>query len=190
MGVEYAHGIFVADLMWRPTWHQVQAISGVLQDAGFRRETPLEPIRELPANLTIVHAGIEGPRVSAIVGPSHYDDLDEDDRYIQSVVVVFGVDFKQVLSEEYGGDVLVLPDVPDADVDCGARMQLVYPATWEATLPKARRPGLFWRSGIIIDCGKDVPAIADEDRRLVDRGLIARFERAFETPLVELGWIY
>jgi hypothetical protein len=191
MGVEYAHGIFVADLMWRPTWPQVRAVSDVLHSAGFRRKTRLEVLRDVPANLTIVHAGIEGPRVREIVGPSHYEGIADTDRYIQDAVAVFGVDLKKPLTEEYGGDVIATPGPPPDDPpDCGAKMQFVYPATWETPLPRMRRPGLFWRSGIVIDCGKDVPAIADDDRRLPNRALLRQLEAAFETSLIELGWIY
>jgi hypothetical protein len=191
MGLEYAHGILVADLRWRPTWRHVEAVSAVLERAGMHRETPLDPRGELPANVALTYAEITGSRVHEIVGPSRYIGVSEHDRYILDVVAVFGVDFKQPITEEYGDDIIAWPDTPLADTsDRRVRTQFVYPATWESRLPRARRPGLFWRSGVVLNCGKDAPALLDEDRQLSDRALVRELESAFETPLVELGWIY
>lgn len=54
------------------------------------------------------------------------------------------------------------------------------------------------RSGLILDCGKDLPAIAEEasetpgegSRPLPNREFVAALENAFGTTLVEQGWIY
>lgn len=89
MGLEYAHGIFVADLMWRPAWRHVEAVNSVLERAGMIRETVLAPRGELPANLALAYAEITGPRVEEIVGPSRYIGVSRRDRYILDVVAVF-----------------------------------------------------------------------------------------------------
>jgi hypothetical protein len=192
MGVEYAHGIFVADLMWRPTWRHVEAVTSALDRAGLHRETPFDPTTDLPANLALAYAEITGLRVREIVGPSNYVGVSERDRYILDVVAVFGVDIKRPMTEEYGREIIAWPDGDiDEDPDHLLRTQFVYPATWESPLPKARRPGQFWRSGVVFNCGKNVPAIVnDDDRELVDRMLVQELERAFKTTVVELGWIY
>jgi hypothetical protein len=177
--------------MWRPTWRHVEAVSSALERAGLHRETPLDTRGALPANLALAYAEITGLRVGELVGPSRYIGVSEGDRYILDVVAVFGVDFKQPMTEEYGRDVIAWPDGDiDEDPDPRLRTQFVYPATWTSPLPKARRPGVFWRSGVVFNCGKDVPAIVDDDRELVDRMLVQELERAFQTPLVELGWVY
>jgi hypothetical protein len=48
-------------------------------------------------------------------------------------------------------------------------------------------PGV-WRSGITIDCGKDVPEIADT--RPLPSALVRELEQALGTTLVEQGWFY
>jgi hypothetical protein len=206
MGVEYAHGIFVADLMWRPTWRHVDAISELLTSHGFAPQEPAlyelagepEPLDErgdLPPNLFLAHDGLEGGPVRDLLGPSAYDDLSDEDRYIQWVGAVFGVDFKEVLAEGLDDAVIAAPREGDSaiepdDREVGVGWQRVYPATWSATLPTLRRPGAIWRSGLVIDCGKDVPAIAKGGARLPARGFVEAIERALGTKVVELGWIY
>ena len=61
MGVEYAHGIFVADLTWRPTRRHVDAVCSIL-DRIFDRETDL-PSGELPPNLVVSYAPPRGAHV-------------------------------------------------------------------------------------------------------------------------------
>ncbi|MGN6111090.1 MAG: hypothetical protein ACTHU0_38690 [Kofleriaceae bacterium] len=54
------------------------------------------------------------------------------------------------------------------------------------------------RSGLILDCGKDLPSIAEEatetpgenTKPLPAKAFVADLEQAFGTKLVEQGWIY
>jgi hypothetical protein len=211
MGVEYSHGIYVADLSWRPGWQHVEAVRGVLARWGF---VPLEPelyvlgdeaeevaeetVRAaLPENLMAIYDGIEGAEVTRIMGPSAYDDIADEDRYIQSVTVMFGSDYKVLISETLDTDVIEPPRDGDTAIDRAEARESyadfchVYPATWTTAPPRTEAATEFagvWRCGITIDCGKDVPAIADT--RPLPCELVRELEQALGTKVVEQGWFY
>lgn len=190
MGIEYAHGIFVADLMWGPERRHVDAACSVL-DHAFERETEI-PSGELPPNLAISYARPRGPRVATLMGPSAYDGVADDDRYLMSINLVFGVDFKRPFNEA-AEPPLALPRNGTAPIPSAPRRWLrhhdVYPASWSTTPPEPSTPGSFWRSGLVLDCGKDVPAFASKGASLPGE-LVRLLAVAFETALVEYGWFY
>jgi hypothetical protein len=210
MGVAYSHGIFVEDLDWRPTWHHVAAVRGVLAKWGFAPMEPefflltdeSEPLDEadvrssLPDNLMATYEGLEGEQVTRIMGPSMYKDLADEDRYIFSVIAIYGVDFKVVDSETLDAEVIEPPTTNGVAVENSpAREQFtssfVYPATWATTPPRTKANTEFsgvWRSGITIECDKDVPEIADT--RPLPCELVRDLEQAFGTKLVEQGWFH
>ena len=210
MGVEYAHGIYVADLSWRPAWHHVDAVREVLGRWGFvpmdpelyvlgdgAEEIDEEAARgEFPENLMALYDGTEGEAVTRVMGRSA-DDVDDLDRYIQSVTVIFGVDYKLLFSETLEPEVIEPPRNDGVPVEAAEVRQAyshfahVYPATWATTPPRTKTNTQFsgvWRSGITIDCGKDVPEIADT--RPLPCTLVRELEAALGTKLVEQGWVY
>lgn len=216
MGVEYAHGLFVADLSWKPSWAAARAVVDVL--AAWKLVAPAPQVFQvggetteiaaarafqgaMPANVLIKSDGTEDKAVvEKIVGASAQDT---DDRYIQSIEIVFGSDFKVLMSEAHG---LVVESPPTHDGmeievsdDYTVTWSEIYPASWQATPPTivahgpVKLPRGFtgaWRSGVIIDCGKDVPAIVETGEPLPAKDLVDALERAFGTKLVEVSWIY
>ncbi|HEY5924516.1 MAG TPA: hypothetical protein VIV11_22715 [Kofleriaceae bacterium] len=212
MGVEYSHGIYVEDLHWRPAWQHVEAVRAVLARYGF---TPMDPElyvlgdaaeeieddavpEEMPDNVMAVYEGPEGEAVTRVMGPSLYEEVTDEDRYIQSVTVIFGVDFKVLFSETIDAEVIEPPRLGNAIIETSeARASYspfshVYPATWATTPPLTRSRTVFpgvWRCGITIDCGKDVPAIGEAEAPL-PCPLVRELEAVLGTSLVEQGWFY
>jgi hypothetical protein len=207
------HGLFVADLAWRPAYEHVEKVHAVLEKWNLANGRELyvsgEPVTEasikraMPDNLHAAYEGAEGAAVVAVMGESQYG-LGEDTRYLQSVSVVLGVDIKVLRAESFdfaitkpameGKKKLELDDFYD---EVGSHA--VFRATWNTALPKLgtpKRHGVMdfsgmWRSGIVLDCGKDLPEIAEEqDRPLPATAFHADLEQAFGTKLVECGWIY
>ncbi len=204
MGVEYTHGLFVVDTNWRPTWRHVEQVDAVLTRWGFRRaDSPYyalagEDCHEIdgatasgiPPNFMVVYDGLEGPVVSAVIGPSMYPSVDESDRYILSTILYLGADYKVVQAE--GEEVEVRATTEQLDgVSALPAFVDVYPATWSTSRPTSDGPREFdriWRCGLVLDCHKDVPAIATDQAKLPTRDFVRELEAAFETRLVELGW--
>ncbi|HSD85867.1 MAG TPA: hypothetical protein VLB44_00075 [Kofleriaceae bacterium] len=157
---------------------------------------------ELPANLRLQGDWIDDTRVvRSVVGPSAYGLKDR--RYIAGTDVILGTDFKVLNSEEHGFVVATPPKNGRAKVEesyaYAVSQHQVYPASWTTTPPKVTASGYVspprgfsgvWRSGLIIDCHKDVPTIAEDHAPLPAKGLKTALERAFGTSLVELGWYH
>lgn len=210
MGVAYSHGIYVEDLNWRPTWHHIEAVREVLGKYGFVPMDPefftlgeaAEDIDEdavrgaFPDNLMAAYEGLDGEAVVPIMGPSMYKELADEDRYIVSVIAIFGVDYKVLNSESLDAEVIEPPKNGDVTVESSEVRQhyagaLVYPATWATTPPRTRSNTDFsgvWRSGITIFCDKDVPEIADT--RPLPCALVRELEQALHTKLIEQGWFH
>ncbi len=218
MGVEYAHGLFISDLTWRPTWETTRKLVAVLAEWGLLDESPTlyrltsedhEEIPaaeaftgELPSNLHIVGEWIDDATiVENVVGPSAYGQMEQ--RYIASTEVILGSDFRVLLSEEHEFGVEVPPmngrtEVEAAELDLLCQSES-YPASWTTTPPKVCAEGSVppppgfsgvWRSGVVIDCHKDVPQIAEDQASLPAKGLTRALEKALGTKLVELGWYH
>ena len=213
MGVEYAHGLFVPDLDWRPTWGHVGAVHEVFAKwklATARQKVSLHEIgnagtiaidakraaKAMPANLISMYGEIKGGRAVELVGASRYA-IKDSQRYISSIMVVLGVDFKLVSNDSFEVEVTTpakngkVPVEIEDDLVTG---QPVFRASWTTKPPNTRRPrgstfSGVWRSGIIIDCGKDLPAI-DEGEPLPAKGFRAGLEKALGTKLVEVGWYH
>lgn len=211
MGVEYAHGLFVVDLAWRPAWAHVERVHAVMVRWGLAAGRPAfieagdfdaEPLdeaevaRALPPNLELDYGTVEGDAVARLVGPSRYG---LPDRYIQKLSVVLGVDFKVLTADGCGIEVVTPPAGADgeeleSELISGLLGSDIFPADWDATPPVTTAPGAFtgvWRSAVLLDCGKDLPEISDEPGSpLPAAGFRAELEDALGTRLVERGWIY
>src|SRR5262245_9655043 len=213
MGVEYAHGLFVVELSWKPTWAHVGKIHDVMMawklatkkpgyvelgDAKPKKLKEAAVAKAMPANLRLDYGEVRGAPVESLFGESQYD-IDTDDRYIQDVCVVLGVNFQVLSAETYDIAVKTPPKNGKTEVTSdpfvsSARGSQQYPATWTTTPPTTTRPpGKFtgvWRSGVILDCGKDLSMISEEFDPLPATKFRSALEKAFGTPLVEQGWIY
>ena len=238
MGFSYSHGIFVADLTWRPRIEHVDRVHEVLLRWGFVSDDPLffrlgeaaEELEELgtklPPNLLASYDGCEGDVVAKLLGPSAYDGIADADRYIVNVLLCLGVDLRVVQAESFDVEVLVPPrngktPVPLDEMRPDPGHSLCYPASWSTTPPTAQlstraeiaervasivgrgnprspapppktRPAFtgVWRSGLVIDCDKDVPAIASDLGDVHLTGFRDELEAAFGTKLVEQGWLH
>lgn len=211
MGVEYMHGVFVADTTWRPTWDHVEKVHAVLTTWGFQRdkeayfeldESSASPIdakaaRKMPPNFFVSYDTLEGSRAAAIMGPSRSPD---PHRYIMGTQLHLGVDYK-VIAHVEGFEVEVttpprnkrVPVEPLDFHDTYPATVVVYPATWETSRPKTDGPKKFdhvWRSALLLDCHKDIPNFAHDAKPLPARDFVQALEKAFGTKLVEYGWLY
>ncbi len=208
MGVEYSHGLFVADTSWLSSWRHVEQIHAVLTRWGFRRADPpffaldgddcdeidaATVARGLPPNLMVVYDSLEGAAVPKVIGASMHKSLADSDRYIMSTLLYLGADYKVVQAE---GEEVEIHTTIGADPDFVSAMPTVvevYPATWTTPRPTSNGPSDFdriWRCGLVLDCNKDVPAIATKAEKLPARDFVRQLEEAFGTRLVELGWLH
>jgi hypothetical protein len=214
MGVEYSHGLFVLDLQFQPTWDHVVAVGDVLKAwklAGkdlYDLTDGVEPIdrtaakRALPANLMADYGELDGKAVVALVGDSQYE-IEPASRYIQSAIGIFGVDFKLMVNETFEVEMTSPPKdgktaIEDYD-DSSIADHWSYRASWTTTPPKTkvlqgsaseRAFGGVWRTGIILDCGKDLPSISEAGAPLPAKGFRTALEKALGTKLVEVGWYH
>lgn len=209
MGVEYAHGLFVLDLMWRPEWRHVVRLTEVLTRWKLARNPPalwdtdeerrideLAAAAGMPANLRIDYKGPDGAHVEGLMGPSQYA-LAADRRYLQSVTATFGVDFHVLSCESYPVVIEVPPIENDAFVELDEESEADgawrYRVGWTASPPTTAVKGCFsgvWRAALVIDCGKDLPEIAISEEPLPASRFCPEVEEALETAVVEQGWIH
>jgi hypothetical protein len=78
----------------------------------------------------------------------------------------------------------------------------VYPADRETVAPKTRFevcvdgwpvPDGFrgiWRCGLVLDCGKDLPAFMGKKHQIPSRKFATQIEKAFDSTLVQIGHCY
>jgi len=212
MGVEYAHGLFVDDLGWRPTWAHVERVHEVLVRWRLAAERPslsdlgedggpldeATALAQLPANLRLSYPGAHGAAVVAVMGPSQYGYTDPARRYLQGIDLTFGVDLRLLACETYPVAVEVPAIDDDAFLDLDEHADdagfPLYRASWAASPPTTRVKGSFrgvFRSAIILDCGKDLPTLAEECvHPLPAADFRQQLEAALGTSLVEQGWIH
>ena len=214
MGLEYTHGLFVEDLSWRPAWHHVEAVERVLAAWGFPRENPwfsevtengLRPVADATARaelartqLVVSYGSLDGPGVRTLMGASMYPGLADEHRYVTGVDLHLGSNFKVVFAEGWHAQVTtppmngMLPVKPYEDV-IGLDSQIIFRASWDTTPPRTDATGDFsgvWRCGLLLDCHKDVPSFAGTNGKLPAKDFVTQLEAAFETKLVEVGWLH
>lgn len=213
MGVEYTHGLFVKDTEWRPTWQHVEQIDAVLQRWGFRHaeeayfalvdenanEIDEAAGRAMPANLMVLYDTLEGKGAAAVMGPSMYPELADDERYIMTTSLYVGSDYKVLQIEGEEVDVTSPPEAGGEEVepleshDVLPAEMTVYPGSWTSKRPRTDGPSSFdrvWRCALLLECDKDVPAIAHDAGKLPARDFVLELEKAFGTKLVEVGWVH
>lgn len=210
MGVEYSYGIFVADTEWEPTWMHVEAIDAVLCGWGLVKSDPTyytigdawRPIdeaaaRAMPDNFAVVYNDIEGQSVARLMGASERG-VPTKDRCIYAPSLIIGTDYKVLQGD---GDEVTITTPPKNGTKAvepdhfatGYSMTTLYPAKRTTTRPITDGPNAFdrvWRCGILFDCGKDIPELADGNKPLHDTALLASLAKAFGTELVCCGWYH
>jgi len=223
MGVEYRHFLVVADPGWVPAPDTTARVDAVLRrwllvDGDARLVDPGRPDAApitgaiSAAGVAVRYTGATARVVAEVLGPSMYPDVDERDRYIEQVVLVHGLDFRIVLSDELVTTTVIEPPRRDGiavdayeDLPWGLELfDAAYPADARTTPPiveveiadEARHhlsqptlPGA-WRGALVIDCGKDVPAFAAGVHRIPNRRFVDEIAEAIRGSLVEIGNFY
>jgi hypothetical protein len=220
MGVEYEHWFFVRDLAWTGdkataervhallhAWGLVAAKPTIFDLAGGKSKKVTRSLRDaaaIPPNLLLVYPFVETPRAEEIMGPSAYPPESIGPRYFQALNLVLGTDHRLLAAHERGlAELVRAPRRGGAEVkpypanDARVPAHLTFPdgPAPEATLSlEGDAPtGLsgVWRSGLGLDCGKDVPAFPTERYGPIPcREFVSALEAAFGTQLVEVGWFH
>ena len=233
MGVEYEHALLVNDVAWRPGIDAALAVIGVLEEYGLvvgkpevydlagglwkkAKSQSLRAAATLPDNCAIHWKNLlddeqNSPSVARVFGPSHYDSVTDDDRYVQRVSLILGSDFRTLSGWEcFQVEATAGPSTargrqiePLDDVHYSAHSDIVWPADFTAKPPRARlvvekwwvkpSPPTFdgiWRSGLFLDCGKDLPAIVERSSELPNTDFVGALSDAFGAPLAQIGWLY
>lgn len=165
MGVEYIHGLFVTDTTWRPAWHHVERIDAVLQHWGFRRADA--------AYHALVDAGADA--ISEDVARSMPSNLR----------VAYGALEGRRVPLLMGPS--AYPDVQNDDDRYIASTSLCLGMDFKLIEVVG---DCVWRSGVLLDCGKDIPAFAGKSKVMPAHAFVRNLEAAFSAALVEDGWFY
>ena len=133
-----------------------------------------------------------------------------EDRYIQTVIAVAGTDFRIQQSDDYCWFEVVEPlhgqdgadpspdDIPwpvtIAFYEYQINEKSIHLPVVKSHLSK-HRSGLYewdsyhgyWRGGVVLDFGKDLPKFCETRRTLASREFVAELAGAFRGPIVEVG---
>ena len=159
----------------------------------------------------ISYAGVDGAMVDVLAGPSHYPDISASERYLKSTTLIVGEDYrvqwstdgiwfevvapplsagKAVVAQEdtsytvmysasFSSDKVDVPPTIRAHVQEYAKAQI----TWTDCLG-------YWRGGLVLDFGKDLPAFAEGVQALPSRAFVTALSDAFRGRLIEIGDFY
>ena len=171
------------------------------------RQTSLAKVPVDFANLLVEFPHTEAETIADIMGPSEYDNVDS--RYIQAIALLIGADYRvydggetaftTVIHPPQRNGKEVKPYKPNFKIRCYTN---AYPADGETTPPKAvLKPDLhdwplpkgfcgIWRCGVILDCGKDLPAFAQKTNKLPSTRFASDITKAFGAKIVQVGHFY
>jgi hypothetical protein len=160
-----------------------------------------------PRDLLVEYPMIEGKAIAEIMGPSYYPDDSIGERYFQKIALIIGSDFRVYDGGEATGTLIVKPPTQAGKHVSPYKDYLphsldVYPATSDTEppvttfevnsegwpVPKGFK-GIF-RSGLALDCGKDLPAICEKQNTIPCRQFATAIQEAFGTDLVQIGLWY
>ena len=230
MGVEFRQFLVVNDATWLPQSDTLSRVEAVLREWALVNQPPRlidlsggRPQFTTPdrlgsspgAGLALAWPGIEGGAVERVAGPNQSGG-GADERYIEQIVAVAGLDYRvQWSSEDYYFQLVKPPSE-------GGRLQARYPdpdfgrtrlsTAWADAFPcsaaasppvvriqiedRARRQvgwrnlDGFWRAALVLEFGKDIPAFADAVHLLPERAFVAEVSAAFRGPIEEIGEFY
>lgn len=224
MGVEYVHYMLVSDLTWIGAQDDVRRVDAVLDrwhlvggepqvyalDGGRRRKLSggLKALDGKTKNLLVRYPHVDGGRsIAEVMGPSYFETVEDEWRYLQGLSLVIGTDFRiGPLSETVYVETVWPPLRSDREMfPLQSDLNLwefheSYPAD-ESVLPPETRvdtrgelPAEFtgvWRAGLILDCGKDLPRTDGNGFGFrVSHQFRGELETALGTALVEVGQIH
>jgi hypothetical protein len=179
---------------------------------GRAKELPTATMAAEPgAGVGVVYAGVQGEAVARIAGHSHYGAADQD-RYLMKIVLIVGRDYRiQQSSESIYFELVEPPKAagrPSEANDDKEPFAFAYAASFPSenpTSPPVVRAHIeenaganigwtnyqgFWRGGLVIDFGKDLPAFVENKHLLPEARLVTELAEAFRGPLVEVGEFY
>ncbi|MDP9605124.1 UNVERIFIED_ORG: hypothetical protein J2W38_004937 [Variovorax paradoxus] len=162
--------------------------------------------------IALRYRGVRAAPVAALAGPSHYGGVGPSDRYTMETVLILGNDYRiqcssdgiffdllspplavngqqlapdkaecyrYLYSESFSSDYGLKPPVVRAQVEGFALKHI----GWTECLG-------FWRGGLVIDFGKDLPGFVESVHRLPARAFVEALQDAFRGPVVEIGEFY
>jgi hypothetical protein len=153
----------------------------------------------------------DGATVASIMGPSYYyRNVPDNSRYINSLTFVIGLDFRIHASDETLNISVIKPPYEGAtqlqpywDYDLAVFSHAeAFHGTLSTTPPVVAVEGQqikqaidpkfmgYWRTALIIDCGKDLPQVSDEDGfKIPNKAFISDVEEAWGCKVIEVGSI-
>lgn len=235
MGVEYCHGVVVEDLSWIPSLPAIERVLGVcakwkladefdiLAEPDDRRETwqrvstKVGVARsglanaDLPLNSVFVaKPAPSGEPVARVMGSPDLVGFPDSNRYLQTLSLVFGLDFQVFPRSETLHCEATTPPLDathqavsgrgfedEEDVVGASTVFLCPPAVHPPTISASWRErgstndyvGCF-RSGVILNCGKNLVAGLTGQQHLSNEVFVADLEEAFGTALSQFGYFH
>ncbi len=229
MGVEYKHFLIPANPTFVPPQDAIKRVDEVLVRWNLKTGNPkvydltngenttvtisLDAL-DIGQGLAIEYPGIEGSQAANIMGGSYYqNEVSDEDRYIERLTFIIGLDYKiHPSSEELTLTVKKpplegsTPIAPYCDYDEFLHYGLhaeSYNCSLSSTPPEVeiwvadekriiggQSFAGYWRTALVIDCGKDLPKLSDDLYTLVSREFINDFEHALGSKVVEIGEVY
>jgi hypothetical protein len=194
-------------------WSLVTKEPDIYDLAGGGKQRLNQPISILipGPGYALTYPMVKGRKVSAVVGPCFYPEIGEEERYIQGIALVVGNDFRIHWSwEGTCFTVLQPPTNSGVPVDPYSGEQHLYlyaeayPTGPQTTPPKVEvdvynkdrhhigwdHYNGFWRSALVLDCGKDLPSFIEGKFFLLCKEFVQAVSDAFRSPVLEVGEIY
>jgi hypothetical protein len=227
MGVEYKQFLIPADPTFIPQNNILIKIDALLSKWNLKTGNPKlfdlangekKPIHQdlgsiqFGHGVTVEYPGIEGELVREIVGPSYYDTVSDEDRYVEKIILIVGTDYRIHSSSSEVYVEVIKPPIEDGKpvepYGESDRYILFYAEAYNCSI-NATPPEVhisveekekvigeqnflgFWRTALILDFGKDLPALSDKYLfKLENEKFLSELEQAFESPLMHIGEIY
>ncbi len=220
MGVEYRHFLVAGDSARLPQSDTLTRVDAVLRKWGLVAGEPgaydlsggkQVALQAVPngspgPGVLVQYPTVEGEPVSAVLGPSAYEEVGPSERYLERISVVVGSDFRVHWSSEsvcfsvaepaYESGRAVEPYSEDAGTYLYAEAYPAGPATTPPDVFIERESdddvtwqdySGVWRGAVVLDCGKDLPGFAERADTLPCREFVAELEEALRSPLYEVG---
>lgn len=228
MGVEYKHFLIPADPTFVPKSNIISKLDQLLAKWSLKTGDPQifnltngentlvhEDFNsiEIGHGLALEYPGIEGKQVREIVGPSYYEEISDNDRYIERITFILGSDYRVHPSNEEICMTVTNPPLegstplePYCEFDEFLHYGLhaeAYNCSINANPPKIdisvtdknRIIGEqnflgFWRTALILDFGKDLPKLSQLFFKLENDTFTNELEQVFESRLIQIGEVY
>ena len=195
-------------------WSVVDGLEKVINLAlGANNEMKDASTAALPGpGLAFIYSGVHGLPVARIAGASMYDEVEPAERYIMNTTLVVGDDYRLHWSSESIYFELISPPIANGKPVMGDDDQEPYRILFDQSFPSTgitsppvvkahieehARPNVawqtyqgYWRGGVVIDFGKDLPSFTDEVHQLPARDFVAAISTAFRGSIVEVGEFY